>query len=208
MDPFEELQPNYVGPEEESLSPLLKLCSLSEPHKLVGKLLTQQASLEEMAKQEDVEVDVCVLPLSPSCARSRALVDMVPRFRVPQTPELKWVQQSAAGIGLRIYPAVIDRMYAHVVEHMIYISCTRFLRGILGQAVQGAGQLLEGKLSQDRILTPFHIQQALLKLEHCDFLTNRSLGVPPTMEKGGASKGSSPSSSEESSDSSDQEEGL
>ena len=109
------------------------------------------------------------------------LVDMVPRFRVPQTPELKWVQQTAAGVGIRIYPAVIDRMYAHVVEHMIYVSCTRFLRGILAQAVQGAGQLVEGKLSQDRVLTPLHMQQAILKLEHCDFLTNQHLGLRPPM---------------------------
>ncbi len=216
MDPFEELRPDSVGvvaAEDETLAPLPKLCSLSEPHKLVSKLFTHQASLEERARRSEEEVDVSVLPLSPSCARSRALVDMVPRFRVPQTPELKWVQQSAASIGLHIYPAVIDRMYAHVVEHMIYISCTRFLRGILGQAVQGAGQMLEGKLSQDRVLTPFHVQQALLKLEHCDFLTNRCLGVQPSLGGGGGGGGagrddngsSSSSDASSESDTSDQE---
>lgn len=168
MDPFEELQPNAPSIEEEGVASLPRLCSLSQPHELFAKVLSQQGRLEERAKQQDEDVDVCLMPSSPSCARSRALVDMVPRFRVPQTPELKWVQQTAAAVGIHVYPAVIDRMYAHVVEHMMYISCTRFLRGILAQAVQGAGQILDGKLSQDRVLTPFHVQQALLKLEHCD----------------------------------------
>lgn len=209
MDPFEELHPDLLSVEaDDSLAPLPKLCSLSEPHNLVGGLFSQQASLEDQAKKQEEDVDICALPASPSCARSRALVDMVPRFRVPQTPELKWVQQTAASIGIHIYPAVIDRMYAHVVEHMIYISCARFLRGILGQAVQGAGQILEGKLSQDRVLTPFHVQQAFLKLEHCDFLTNRHFGVCPPPRVGVAERGSARSSSAISScsDSSEDEE--
>lgn len=185
MDPFEELHPDLLNMEPEDMS-LPRLCSLSQPHDLVASLLTQQSCLEaEEARRQEEDVDVCFLPSSPSCARSRALVDMVPRFRVPQTPELKWVQQTAASIGIHIYPAVIDRMYAHVVEHMIYISCARFLRGILGQAVQGAGQILEGRLSQDRILTPFHVQQAFLKLDHCDFLTNCYLGVQPCLQPEG-----------------------
>ena len=178
-DPFEELHPDLRQHAEpaDSVTPVPRLTSFSAPHELVEQLFSRQALLEEHARKQDEDVDVCAMPPSPSCARSRALVDMVPRFRVPQTPELKWVQQTAGGIGIHIYPAVIDRMYAHVVEHMIYISCARFLRGVLGQAIQGAGQMLDGKLSQDRILTPFHIQQAFLKLEHCDFLTNRYLGL-------------------------------
>lgn len=177
MDPFEELYPNTLNTEEEGIP---RLCSLSQPHELVERMFSRQGRLEERAKKQEEEVDVCSMPSSPSCARSRALVDMVPRFRVPQTPELKWVQQTAAAIGIHIYPAVIDRMYAHVIEHMIYISCTRFLKGVLAQAVQGAGQMLEGKLSKDRVLSPFHVQQAILKLEQCDFLTNHYLGISTT----------------------------
>lgn len=184
MDPFEELHPATVNVEEEGgITPLPRLCSLTEPHKLMAKVFSLQTTFEEQAKGDE-DVDVCVLPSSPSCARSRALVDMVPRFRVPQTPELKWIQQTSASVGIHIYPAVIDRMYAHVVEHMVYISCTRFLRGILAQAVQGAGQMLDGKLSQDRVLTPFHLQQAILKLEHCDFLTSQYMGVQPCGKEG------------------------
>jgi hypothetical protein len=210
MDPFQELQPNSLM-EEEGVASLPKLCSLSQPHDLVARILSQHGRLEDCASKHDEDVDVCSMPASPSCARSRALVDMVPRFRVPQTPELKWVQQTAASIGIHIYPAVIDRMYAHVVEHMIYISCTRFLRGVLAQAVQGSGKMLEGKLSQDRVLTPFHVQQAILKLEHCDFLTNQYLGLRPSgeadknMPSNTASESSSSSSS--SAGSSDEGEG-
>ena len=199
MDPFEDLHPATVNVEEEGLTPLPRLCSLTEPHKLMGKVFSLQTTFEEQA-QRDEDVDVCVLPPSPSCARSRALVDMVPRFRVPQTPELKWIQQTSASVGIHIYPAVIDRMYAHVVEHMVYISCTRFLRGILAQAVQGAGQMLDGKLSQDRVLTPFHVQQAILKLEHCDFLTNQYMGVQPGGKEGKVGSTTDSDSSTESSE--------
>ncbi len=214
LDPFDELRPDTMD-TEDSDPPLPKLSSLSQPHDIVAKMLTMQSRLEDRAKGSDEDVDVYQLPPSPSCARSRALVDMVPRFRVPQTPELKWVQQTSSSLGIHIYPAVIDRMYAHVVEHMIYISCARFLRGILGQAVQGAGQRVEAQLSKDRILTPFHIQQAILKLEHCDFLTNRYLGVkphpcPPTGEsegKANSSHGNTSVTSSSSDSSSDEEEG-
>ena len=202
QDPFEELQPDSLEADESGL-PLPKLCSLTQPHDLVGKMITLQTRLEEKTREVDEDVDVYSLPPSPSCARSRPLVDMVPRFRVPQTPELKWVQQTASSVGIHIHPAILDRMYAHVVEHMIYISTARFLRGILGQAVQGAGQTLEGQLSQDRVLTPLHIQQAVLKLEHCDFLTNRYLGIRPNLatveSKCGSGSSSSSSSSGESS---------
>lgn len=207
MDPFEELHPNSLT-EEESMASLPKLCSLSQPHDLVSKMFSQQGRLEDHANKLEEDVDVCSLPPSPSCARSRALVDMVPRFRVPQTPELKWVQQTAAAVGIHIYPAVIDRMYAHVVEHMIYISCTRFLRGVLAQAVQGSGKMLDGKLSQDRVLTPFHVQQAILKLEHCDFLTNQYLGVQPPAASAGDKPLSNLASESSSAGSSDEGEGL
>ena len=208
MDPFEELHPNSLSEEESMTASLPKLCSLSQPHDLVSKMFSQQGRLEDHANKLEEDVDVCSLPPSPSCARSRALVDMVPRFRVPQTPELKWVQQTAAAVGIHIYPAVIDRMYAHVVEHMIYISCTRFLRGVLAQAVQGSGKMLDGKLSQDRVLTPFHVQQAILKLEHCDFLTNQYLGVQPRAVCAGDRLPSSTASESSSAGSSDEGEGL
>ena len=179
LDPFDQLWPDSMEANDND-PPLPKLCSLTQPHDIVARMLSQQSRLEEEARKLEEDVDIYSCPSSPSCARSRALGEMVPRFRVPQTPELKWVQQTASSIGIHIYPAVIDRMYAHVVEHMMYISCARFLRGILGQAVQKAGQqAVEGRLSQDRVLTPFHLQQAILKLEHCDFLTNKHIGIKP-----------------------------
>lgn len=50
------------------------------------------------------------------------------------------MQQTAAGVGVPIFPAIIDRMYAHVVEHMLFMACSRFLRALLTQAVQEVGQ--------------------------------------------------------------------
>lgn len=121
----------------------------------------------------------------------------MPRFRIPQTPELKWIQQTAAGIGIKVYPAVIDRMYAHVVEHMIYMSCARFLRSILIQATQESGNYVEGELSQERVITPRHVHQALCNLESCDFVTNKYMGI----DEGGQNYVESSSSGESGSNS-------
>lgn len=212
LDIYEDLQTvDFASDTDRSLPPRPKLSLLGQPHELMERVFPLQEQLEVEEKRVDEDVDTLSLPPSPSCARSRALVDIVPRFRVPQTPELKWIQQTGSSIGIRIFPAVIDRMYAHVVEHMMYISCARFLRGILGQAIQGAWQGEEGRLSQDRILTPFHLQQALVKLDHCDFLTNRYLGVQACPLSGGGLGGSCHTSTTGSScsrDASSDEEGY
>ncbi len=157
-----------------------ELSTLTTPHRVFSEVLTKH---EELAKQEaeqemNQELDVETLPVLASKPSSSTAEDTsAPRFRIPQTPELKWIQQTAAGIGIRVYPAVIDRMYAHVVEHMIYMSCARFLRSILVQATQEAGDLVEGELSQERVITPRHVHQALHNLESCDFVTEKHMGL-------------------------------
>ena len=167
--------------EEMTENPLQvrhKLSTLSECFGIFSDMVDLQEKLdkEESSRIVDKKVDIESLPHS-SSARAREYHHHTPKFRVPHTPELKWVQQTAAGLGIRIYPAVIDRMYAHVVEHMIYMSCTRLLRTILMQAVQEGGTGVQGKLNQERILTPLHLHQALRNLEQCDFLTNRYMGL-------------------------------
>ena len=214
LDIYEDLQTEEIAlVMDKSIPPRPKLSLLGQPYELMERMFSLQQQLQTEEKKMEEFVDTVYLPPSPSCARSRALVDIVPRFRVPQTPELKWIQQTASSIGIRIFPAVIDRMYAHVVEHMMYISCARFLRGILGQAIQGAWQGEEGRLSQDRILTPFHLQQAIVRLEHCDFLTNRYLGLQAFPSVGGRVGGSchtstTGSSSSRDASSDEDEEGL
>ena len=105
--------------------------------------------------------------------------DHLPKFRVPQTPELKWVQQTAGSIGISIYPAVIEKMYAHVVEHMIFMACSRFVKAILTEAVNETVYSGGGASSKERLLLPIHLFNALQNLELCDFLTNKHLGLPP-----------------------------
>ena len=211
LDVYEDIHVYDSATEiDKSVPHRPKLSLLGQPLELIERLFTLEQRFQAHENMAEEDVDTTHLPPSPSCARSRALVDIVPRFRVPQTPELKWIQRTASSVGIRIFPAVIDRMYAHVIEHMMYVSCTRFLRGILGQAIQGAWQGEEGCLSQDRILTPFHLQQAILKLEHCDFLTNRYLGAQACFLGGGGIGGSCHTSSTGSSsdtDTSSDEEG-
>ena len=176
--------------QPSSSSSFQPLSSLSDYEPLFANLIGSHNRLERAraAHSEDQPVDIETQPGCTS-ARARGYEHPVPRLRVPQTPELKWVQQTSASLGIHIYPAVIDRMYAHVVEHMIYMSCTRFLKAILMQSLQEAGRRVEGDLPNERILTPLHIYQAIQALEQCDFLTNKHLGLGAgsANEEGGVS---------------------
>ena len=151
--------------------------TLSLPFQLFSDVVTLQEQMEkeEKSRLQDQEVDIITVETSAKKKKELA----TPRLRIPQTPELKWVRQTAAAIGIHIYPAVIDRMYAHVVEHMIFMACSRFLRAILTQAVQESGNIAEGELNQERILVPLHLYRAIQHLELCDILTNRYLGLSP-----------------------------
>ena len=156
-----------------------KLSTLSSPLDLFSSMVAVQEGLEQQQQQDQI-VDVLTVDLP-----HRAVPDdTLPKPRVPQTPELKWVQQTAAGIGVRIFPAIIDRMYAHVVEHMLFMACSRFLRALLTQAVQEVGQGAEPTSNQERVLVPLHIHQAIRNLELCDFLSNHNLALaPPPQEE-------------------------
>ena len=150
--------------------------TLSDPFQLFESV-AENANRLRVAQEEqgrDHIVDVFTLPSS----RHQVVPESVPRFRVPQTPELKWVQRTAAAIGIRIYPAVIDHMYAHVVEHMIYMACTKFARIIMDRAVTESAQQLEGVSNEERCIVPLHLYRAVENLECCDFLTNAHMGVP------------------------------
>ena len=167
------------GGEPSSFIPAFRpLSTLSGSEHIFADLIDAQERIEreEVSHVEDERVDVETQPGCTS-ARARGYEHPIPRLRIPQTPELKWVQQTAASLGINIYPAVIDRMYAHVVEHMVYMSCTRFLKAILMQALQEAGRRVEGDLPSERVLTPLHVFQAIQSLDQCDFLTNKHLGL-------------------------------
>ncbi len=178
------------GGESSSLTAAFRpLSTLSGSEHIFADLIETQEQIEreEATHVEDELVDVETQPGCTS-ARARGYEHPIPRLRVPQTPELKWVQQTAASLGINIFPAVIDRMYAHVVEHMVYMSCTRFLKAILMQALQEAGRRVEGDLPSERVLTPLHVFQAIQSLDQCDFLTNKHLGLEAKVsEEGGVS---------------------
>ena len=152
-----------------------RFSTLSTPFQLFESLVAKDRELRVLKERREGEqvVDVVTVP-----TQQRQIIEPVPRFRVPQTPELKWVQQTAAAIGIPIYPAVIDRMYAHVVEHMIYMACTKFARAILDHAVNESAQQVESDSSEERCLVPLHIYRAVKNLQSCDFLTNSFLGLP------------------------------
>ena len=152
-----------------------RFSTLSAPFELLELVISKDQELQRLQEQQEREqaVDVTTVP---SCQRQTT--EPVPRFRVPQTPELKWVQQTAAAIGIPIYPAVIDRMYAHVVEHMIYMACTKFTRCILDRAVSESARQVEGDSSEERTLVPLHVYRAIQSSDFFDFLTNAHFGLP------------------------------
>ena len=172
-----------VEEEEGQLVPTWErnLSTLSSPLELFSSLVAvqEELKLEEQRKQEDQNIDVVTVNMP----RQAVPDNTPPKPRVPQTPELKWVQRTAARIGVRVFPAIIDRMYAHVVEHMLFMACSRFLRALLTQAVQEAGQGAEPASSQERVVVPLHIHQAIRNLEICDFLSNRHLGLTPPLQE-------------------------
>ena len=159
---------------QRSLALGQRFSTLSAPFELLELVISKDRELQRLQEQQEREqaVDVTTVP---SC--QRGTTEPVPRFRVPQTPELKWVQQTAAAIGIPIYPAVIDRMYAHVVEHMIYMACTKFARCILDRAVSESARQVEGDSSEERTLVPLHVYRAIQSSEVCDFLTNTHFGL-------------------------------
>ena len=169
------------GVEEKETKPVRpsaigqRFSTLSAPFDLLESVISKDKELRQLQEQQERDQAVDVVTVS---SRQRGVTEPVPRFRVPQTPELKWVQQTAAAIGIPIYPAVIDRMYAHVVEHMIYMACTKFARGILNRAVSESAQQVEGDSSEERTLVPLHIYRAIQSLDTCDFLTNSFMGLP------------------------------
>lgn len=208
----EEMRENDAGtsnqkqggePSSLSTTAFRPLSTLSGSEHIFADLIEVQEQIEreEASHVEDEQIDVETQPGCTS-ARARGYEHPIPRLRVPQTPELKWVQQTAASLGINIYPAVIDRMYAHVVEHMVYMSCTRFLKAILMQALQEAGRRVEGDLPSERVLTPLHVFQAIQSLDQCDFLTNKHLGLEAKKlnEEGGVSDDQFSSSCSSSSD--------
>ena len=152
-----------------------RFSTLSDPFRLFESLASKARKLRVLQEQQarDQVVDVLTLP-----SQRSHVAEPLPRFRVPQTPELKWVQQTAAATGIRIYPAVIDRMYAHVVEHMIYMACTKFARVIMDRAVTESAQEVEGDSNDERCIVPLHIYRAVESLDCCDFLTNAYMGAP------------------------------
>ena len=160
--------------------------TLSEPFQLFESLTTKAKKLRVLQEQQAREqvVDVLSVP-----SQKKQVIEAVPRFRIPQTPELKWVQRTAAAIGIRIYPAVIDRMYAHVVEHMIYMACTKLARVIMDRAVTESAQQVEDSSSQERCIVPLHIYRAVESLGSCDFLTNSYMGLPSSTDEPPSSGG-------------------
>ena len=86
--------------------------------------LSDSLSLIDKLDQSDLpnvlENDVDVIGMTPTTS-----VNIT--YRVPQSPELRWVHTTAREIGVVLYPMSHDKILSHVVDHMIFSTCSQFL---------------------------------------------------------------------------------
>ena len=95
-------------------------------------------------------------------------------YRVPRSPELKWVHQTCAGIGIYLYPQSEDGMLLHVVDHMVFSACSQFLFQLLRSVLAlKRGQSFDWHT--ERIIVPNMICSVLRTVDEFDFLTDNGL---------------------------------
>ena len=160
---------------------LAQLNSFTSPYQLLKSLATE---MESSVKEEDYDqlIDVETFDLDHS---QPIPLDIAPFIkRQPSTPELRWVQLTALQIGVHLSPILHTGKVLHVVEHMIYVACSRFLKDLLKLAVQFGlsrpeteSDITTGSAEglQERVIVALHIYRAIKHNENMDFLTNEGL---------------------------------
>lgn len=94
-------------------------------------------------------------------------------YRIPQFPELRWINKTASEVGVILCPISHDKMLLHVVDHMIFAACSQFLCQLLRKAAVMTDS--EGN-AKERIIIPLQLYQAINSIAKFDFLTDHGLG--------------------------------
>lgn len=144
-----------------------QLTTISDLCDLIGRL--------ESSVDESNEHDIDVLSLTPPTI-SGPLPTTDPTYRIPQYPELRWINRTANEVGVVLYPLSHDKMLLHVIDHMIFSACSQFLSQLLRGAVamETNGDM---NSSSERILSPVHLYKYIQSAPVFDFLTNNGMGL-------------------------------
>ena len=156
---------HHHGNDEQDVEP-----SITDTLELYSSVVELDDRLRTAATDNEVTVDV--VPSSPAPSFTHL-------YRIPSSPELRWVHETACDIGVYIQPIQHDKMLLHVVEHMIFSASSQFLAQLLQSSVsigirKPSHQKKEGL--EERILVPHHIHRAILRVEIFDFLSNKHFG--------------------------------
>ena len=151
-----------------------KLSTVSDPGRLIDQLQMESTSNEQ---EDNCEIDV--LSVSPNNTIHFTVPSDDINYRIPQCPELHWVNRTVNDVGVVLYPVSHDKMLLHVVDHMIFSACSQFLCQLLRSAVAIDIDDKSSSLSE-RIIVPTHIYKSILSTPQFDFLTNSGMGVLST----------------------------
>ena len=141
-----------------------KTCTLSNLFDRICELV----DIGDKTEQDgfDVESDLMV----------SKLVNKPVLYRVPKSPELRWVHETCTNIGVYLHPQSHDRMLLHVVDHMIFSACSQFLCQLLRKAVSIETEYDDKIWLNEHIIIPYHIITAVRDIDIFDFLTNKGMG--------------------------------
>lgn len=165
-----------------------QLCSLTSPFKLLREIDAEIDSTKWARSKLEGDSDQCidVEMLHPESTLVQKPSPTTPVInRQPNTPELRWVQKTAAQIGIHLSPLLQEGKVLHVVEHMVFAACVKFLKKLLRSAVDltlcspavSPDLAPEGvKSLRERIIVPLHVYRAIRQQETMDFLTDEGIG--------------------------------
>jgi len=154
----------------------LKSCTLSSALEFLTQVEDKDKLIEDCQNfdEEDVEVDVIGIPVSKQTLQIQSN-QQASVLSIPLTVEQLWIRDVCNEIGVSLRPEILDGVEVNAVECMLFSAAKQFIRQLMHTAVALSN---DTSSSLDcKLLVPNHVNQAILNIPQCDFLTNAYLGV-------------------------------
>lgn len=152
------------------------LGSLSNADEFLHVVQTSEAFVDEpnVQRNELIEVDdIDVVSIDKETARD-SLNSRLLFLSVQE--ELEWVRETAAEVNVHLQGTNLDGVRAPVTTAMLFKACGLFLEDILRKANRFTWKT-PLQIPKTKCILPTHVKKALEVIPHCDFLTNKYLGV-------------------------------
>lgn len=121
---------------------------------------------------EPSDIDVVSIAGGPSKEHSRNSKLLF----IPLNDELEWVQEIAAEVDVHLQGVSLDGVRAPVTAAMVYKACNLFVEDIVRKANRFTWRN-PLTIPKTKCILPAHVRKAVEVIPHCDFLTNKYLGV-------------------------------